>query len=92
MEKYTIEVYLVDEIGFETNITLYDISYSQAIELYALATVLNFQTKKIFIHLHEYFNSRVCIEELIILRTTNQLIEEIESNTCSARDLKNYAS
>lgn len=50
MEKYTIDIYLVDESGFETNTTLYNLSLSQLMKLYALTTVLKFTKKSILIH------------------------------------------
>lgn len=80
MEKYTIDIYLVDEVGFETNSTLCDITHLQLMELYALTSALKFPTKKILIHSKDLKRPKLCIEEYIILQAVVLTIEGLKQS------------
>jgi len=72
MQKYTIDVNLKDDTGFEIERTITELSYHNLLEVYALINALEFEHQSIQVHPANSHLSKISIQDFIILNLTSK--------------------
>lgn len=80
MNKYTIEVYLKDMTGYESTTTLFDLSYLELLETYAIINAMKFNETKIMLQTSEISSRLISIEEYIFNNSAEKMISEINQH------------
>lgn len=80
MSKYTIEVIQKDLKGYEYTTTLFDLSYLELLETYALINALEFHEVKIMLHTKVNGKQLTSIEDFIINKSTEKMIYDLSRN------------
>lgn len=91
MNKYTIEVYLKDMTGYESTTTLFDLSYLELLETYAIINAFKFNEAKIVLKTTDISARSISFEEFIISISAEKMISEINQHwiICPNKYLKN---
>lgn len=77
MNKYTIEVLLKDLTGYESTTMLFDLSYLELLETYALISALKYHETMIYIYTADNQSKIITIEEFIISKSAEKVICEL---------------
>lgn len=80
MSKYTIEVFLKDLTGFESTTILFDLSYLELLETYALISALKFHEAKVMLQTKEINTRSISFEEFVLSNSTEKMICELKNS------------